>query len=108
MKLTFVLTGLASLLPAVLAVGEYGQCGGINYTGSTTCDAGLVCVRINDYYYQCQKGSTTSTTTKASTTTTKASTTTTTKASTTTTTTTSTTAVSTGTCTGATKFKYFG
>ncbi|KAG9057832.1 hypothetical protein FS842_003594 [Serendipita sp. 407] len=108
MKLTFVLTGLASLLSAVLAVGEYGQCGGINYTGSTTCDAGLVCVRINDYYYQCQKGSTTSTTTKASTTTTKASTTTTTKASTTTTKTTSTTAVSTGTCTGATKFKYFG
>nr|AAL15037.1 cellobiohydrolase II [Lentinus sajor-caju]AAL15038.1 cellobiohydrolase II [Lentinus sajor-caju] len=48
------LLGLVALVPAfTLAVGEWGQCGGINYTGSTTCDAGLVCNVINDYYHQC-------------------------------------------------------
>ncbi|KAF4603087.1 Beta-glucosidase cel3A [Pleurotus pulmonarius] len=48
------LLGLVALVPAfTLAVGEWGQCGGINYTGSTTCDDGLVCNVINDYYYQC-------------------------------------------------------
>ncbi|KAF4579587.1 Beta-glucosidase cel3A [Pleurotus pulmonarius] len=53
------LLGLVALVPAfTLAVGEWGQCGGINYTGSTTCDDGLVCNVINDYYYQCLRGGT--------------------------------------------------
>ncbi|KAL7268091.1 hypothetical protein RUND412_009299 [Rhizina undulata] len=35
------------------AVAHYGQCGGINYTGSTTCATGYTCTYLNDYYYQC-------------------------------------------------------
>ncbi|OBT80476.1 hypothetical protein VF21_00884 [Pseudogymnoascus sp. 05NY08] len=30
------------------------QCGGLNYTGTTTCDSGATCVYVNDYWYQCQ------------------------------------------------------
>ncbi|KAI3329759.1 glycosyl hydrolase family 61-domain-containing protein [Ustulina deusta] len=30
----------------------YGQCGGINWTGATTCAQGT-CTYLNDYYYQC-------------------------------------------------------
>jgi len=55
MKLTLgcVLLALAS---NVAAVAEWGQCGGNGWTGGTTCDSGLTCVHINDWYYQCQKG----------------------------------------------------
>ncbi|KAK8250417.1 glycosyl hydrolase family 61-domain-containing protein [Phyllosticta capitalensis] len=35
------------------AVGVYGQCGGSNYQGSTTCVSGATCQRWNDYYSQC-------------------------------------------------------
>ncbi|KAJ1551547.1 hypothetical protein HK096_008632 [Nowakowskiella sp. JEL0078] len=63
----------------------YGQCGGIGFTGSTTCVAGAVCVYTNAYYSQCLPGSATTTTT----TTTAAKTSTTTKTTTTTITTTS-------------------
>ncbi|TFK68021.1 hypothetical protein BDN72DRAFT_898457 [Pluteus cervinus] len=35
---------------------EWGQCGGINWTGAKTCASGLVCNYVNDYYYQCIKG----------------------------------------------------
>lgn len=54
-------------------VGEWGQCGGINYTGSTTCVSPYVCTELNAYYYQCLVGTaatTTTTTTHAATTTT--------------------------------------
>ncbi|QRW15172.1 3' exoribonuclease family domain-containing protein [Ceratobasidium sp. AG-Ba] len=34
----------------------YGQCGGINWNGATTCVSGSVCTKINDYYYQCIPG----------------------------------------------------
>ncbi|KAI5120061.1 hypothetical protein M0805_007811 [Coniferiporia weirii] len=34
-------------------VAEYGQCGGIGWTGATACVAGLTCNVVNDYYYQC-------------------------------------------------------
>ncbi|KAI0444022.1 family 61 glycoside hydrolase [Xylaria telfairii] len=30
----------------------YGQCGGIGWTGATTCAQGT-CTKLNDYYYQC-------------------------------------------------------
>jgi len=33
-------------------VGLYGQCGGIGYTGPTTCSSGT-CKKTNDYYSQC-------------------------------------------------------
>ncbi|TFK79560.1 carbohydrate esterase family 1 protein [Polyporus arcularius HHB13444] len=55
---------LAVVLPmARLAVGqaaEWGQCGGIGWTGATTCVSGNVCTKLNDYYSQCQPGSVTS------------------------------------------------
>ncbi|KAJ5320231.1 hypothetical protein PENANT_c010G00136 [Penicillium antarcticum] len=34
-------------------VKHYFQCGGINYTGATTCETGTTCVKQNPYYYQC-------------------------------------------------------
>ncbi|KAF8322015.1 cellulase-domain-containing protein [Clavulina sp. PMI_390] len=71
--------GALALAAGVNAVAEYGQCGGIGYSGSTTCDSPYVCTVINAYYYQCLpsgSGTTTggsggnpTTTTKASTTT---------------------------------------
>lgn len=63
-------------IKGVLGVAIWGQCGGLTYTGSTQCDAGLVCTYFNDYYSQCLQGSTTATTTTTSTTTSKTSTTT--------------------------------
>ncbi|KAH7925543.1 glycoside hydrolase family 5 protein [Leucogyrophana mollusca] len=46
-------------------VSEWGQCGGINYTGSTTCAAGLTCVELNSYYYQCQVATVSTSTTSS-------------------------------------------
>lgn len=34
-------------------VAEWGQCGGIGYTGSTTCASGTTCVYSNPWYSQC-------------------------------------------------------
>ncbi|KAJ5747665.1 uncharacterized protein N7511_009361 [Penicillium nucicola] len=34
-------------------VKHYFQCGGLNYTGATTCETGTTCVKQNPYYYQC-------------------------------------------------------
>ncbi|CAE6431419.1 unnamed protein product [Rhizoctonia solani] len=34
----------------------YAQCGGIGWTGGTTCTSGAVCTKLNDYYYQCLTG----------------------------------------------------
>ncbi|KAF3923129.1 Pectinesterase [Dactylellina cionopaga] len=69
---------LGTLIPLVAAQSPlYGQCGGIGWTGPTTCVSGAVCVYSNDWYSQCLTG--TATTTKATTaaaTTTKATTTT--------------------------------
>ncbi|TFK40409.1 endoglucanase [Crucibulum laeve] len=42
------------------AVAVWGQCGGIGYTGSTTCD-NSVCVKSDDYYSQCRPGTATTT-----------------------------------------------
>ncbi|KAF8205727.1 cellobiohydrolaseII [Mycena galopus ATCC 62051] len=68
------LTALAiAVLPTAAQVSVYGQCGGIGYTGSTTCAAGSTCVVNNAYYSQCLPGSsggTTTTTTTIKTTTT--------------------------------------
>ncbi|KAI0788208.1 endoglucanase [Fomes fomentarius] len=51
---------LASAAPSY-AVPAWGQCGGIGYSGSTTCDAGSTCVKLSDYYSQCQVSSATTT-----------------------------------------------
>ena len=39
--------------PGAEAVKKYGQCGGINYVGSKTCEAGSKCTELNPYYFQC-------------------------------------------------------
>ncbi|MFY0256443.1 hypothetical protein ACDQ55_21115 [Chitinophaga sp. 30R24] len=38
----------------VVTVPLWGQCGGIGYTGATTCESGATCIKQNDFYYQCQ------------------------------------------------------
>ncbi|KAG9039218.1 hypothetical protein FRB95_011803 [Tulasnella sp. JGI-2019a] len=57
-----------AIAPLVRAqVAAYGQCGGVNYTGATTCVSGFTCVYQNAYYSQCvastASGTTTTTTT---------------------------------------------
>ncbi|KAI0329096.1 alpha/beta-hydrolase [Cubamyces sp. BRFM 1775] len=42
---------LASLVAG--QASEWGQCGGIGYTGPTVCVAGTTCVVLNDYFSQC-------------------------------------------------------
>ncbi|KAF8895346.1 glycosyl hydrolase family 61-domain-containing protein [Infundibulicybe gibba] len=34
-------------------VAQYGQCGGLTYTGPTSCISPFTCVKSNDYYSQC-------------------------------------------------------
>ncbi|OQR89737.1 hypothetical protein THRCLA_09604 [Thraustotheca clavata] len=39
--------------------GLWGQCGGKTFKGDTQCPQGSKCVKVNDYYFQCQKLATT-------------------------------------------------
>ncbi|KAI0050325.1 carbohydrate-binding module family 1 protein [Auriscalpium vulgare] len=56
------LVTLAVLVQLVSAqVAVYGQCGGEDYSGSTTCASGSVCTYSNPYYSQCLPGTATST-----------------------------------------------
>ncbi|KAJ7072367.1 glycoside hydrolase [Mycena amicta] len=34
----------------------WGQCGGVNWTGPTTCTTGWACAFVNDFYSQCLQG----------------------------------------------------
>ncbi|RYO56080.1 hypothetical protein AA0116_g8882 [Alternaria tenuissima] len=57
-KLIKAKTTLATVAkPAPTAGGagaqKYGQCGGIGFTGPTTCASGCKCVKQNDWYSQC-------------------------------------------------------
>ncbi|KAH9892609.1 hypothetical protein C8Q73DRAFT_648830 [Cubamyces lactineus] len=55
-----VLLALSTVVFASQAFAQapiWGQCGGIGWTGSTTCAAGSVCTVQNDYYSQCIPGS---------------------------------------------------
>ncbi|KAJ5657865.1 uncharacterized protein N7484_001514 [Penicillium longicatenatum] len=59
--------------PLVLGVAAaqaaaWAQCGGIGYTGVTTCTSGYTCVVANDWYSQCQPGGSGSGTTLTTTT----------------------------------------
>ncbi|KAK6359577.1 carbohydrate-binding module 1 [Orbilia brochopaga] len=75
----------------------WGQCGGIGWTGPTTCTSGNNCVSLNPYYSQCVPGPSQPTTTARTTTTTTTTTRTTTPATTfTTSRTTTTTTTTTG------------
>ncbi|KAJ2894656.1 putative glycoside hydrolase family 5 protein [Zalerion maritima] len=57
---------------ALAQQGAYGQCGGINWTGQTTCVSGYTCTYLNDWYSQCVPGSQTTTAGRSSTKTKKA------------------------------------
>ncbi|THH06716.1 hypothetical protein EW145_g3894 [Phellinidium pouzarii] len=57
------LASLVALVPLVSAQQSvYGQCGGIGWTGATTCVAGSTCTVLNDYYSQCLPGASAPTT----------------------------------------------
>ncbi|KAJ9165264.1 Carbohydrate esterase family 16 protein [Coniochaeta hoffmannii] len=76
--MALTVAALLALAATTEAVALYGQCGGIGYTGSTSCDAGGVCTSYNAYYFQCVPGtapaaSPTVTSSPATTTTTQAS-----------------------------------
>ncbi|KAG8627485.1 hypothetical protein KVT40_004968 [Elsinoe batatas] len=67
----YALASAALFAAGATAIPVYGQCGGIGWTGTGTCDSGTVCNKINDYYSQCLPGSastTLATTTRATTT----------------------------------------
>ncbi|KAK7467504.1 hypothetical protein VKT23_004558 [Stygiomarasmius scandens] len=59
MKVTSVgLLALSSLLPFALAQSpQWGQCGGIGWSGATSCVSGSACTVVNPYYSQCIPGS---------------------------------------------------
>ncbi|EGX49194.1 hypothetical protein TWF173_007046 [Orbilia oligospora] len=118
-EIAALIAGGAALASAQQSV--WGQCGGIGWTGPTTCASGSYCSSLNPYYSQCLPGAQTTTaatttasrtTTSASRTTTSASTTARTTTPTTTlrtsTTTTRTTTPSASPTTGTKKFEYVG
>lgn len=55
-----VATSATSTTAAPIATGrtvpEWGQCGGIGYTGSTTCASSLDCACNSQWWCQCQRG----------------------------------------------------
>lgn len=93
MKYLLALTALAvAVSPTVAQSPVWGQCGGIGWSGATTCASGSVCTVSNPYYSQCLPGTATTTT-----------------VGTTSTVTTTSTAPSSTSCSGTrTKFKFFG
>lgn len=54
---TSTVPGPTSTTPAPSPTGctspRWAQCGGIGFTGCTTCESPYTCNRINDYYSQC-------------------------------------------------------
>lgn len=67
---TILLLALASGLAVAQTQSQWGQCGGINWTGPTACPSGWVCTVLNPYYSQCLQGSSSTTTASHTTTTT--------------------------------------
>ncbi|KAK6531999.1 hypothetical protein TWF694_003162 [Orbilia ellipsospora] len=82
--------------------GAWSQCGGIGWTGTTSCVSGYYCSVLNPYYSQCIPG--TATTTKATTTAVTTTKSTTTSSTTLKTSTTTTTSASTSPTAGALKY----
>ncbi|KAG8984167.1 hypothetical protein FRB90_005502 [Tulasnella sp. 427] len=52
-KTTTTTTKTSTSASSTGTVAAYGQCGGLNYTGPTTCVSGYTCTYSNDYYSQC-------------------------------------------------------
>ncbi|KAI0080445.1 carbohydrate-binding module family 1 protein [Panus rudis PR-1116 ss-1] len=50
-----------SVASAQATAPQWGQCGGIGWTGPTTCPSGWFCSTLNDYYSQCLQGTATTT-----------------------------------------------
>jgi len=72
MKFSRIASASAAIAAASAQQVEFGQCGGENWTGPTTCVAGNVCVFQNDFYSQCLQGTASSGTTTVAPTTTLA------------------------------------
>ncbi|KIP10503.1 glycoside hydrolase family 10 protein [Phlebiopsis gigantea 11061_1 CR5-6] len=54
LKLSVSFTALSVLLPFVSAQSAtWGQCGGVGWSGATTCTSGNTCVSYSQYYSQC-------------------------------------------------------
>ncbi|KAK6353293.1 hypothetical protein TWF696_005266 [Orbilia brochopaga] len=79
MRRTIAALCFISLPAAYGQVNTWGQCGGIGYSGSSSCVGGTYCSTMNPYYAQCLPGTgpttTTRTTTPVQTTTTRSTTT---------------------------------
>lgn len=54
---TATTTTTASATGTGTPVPEWGQCGGIGYTGSTQCASPNVCVRLSEWWSQCEANS---------------------------------------------------
>jgi hypothetical protein len=61
LALTASLLALGNGALAQSTAGQWGQCGGINWTGATLCPAGWSCIVLNEFYSQCLQSSSTST-----------------------------------------------
>lgn len=68
----FLIGAALSASAYAAAVPAYGQCGGENWTGGTSCVSGYTCTYSNAYYSQCLAGTATQATTVKATTTTAA------------------------------------
>ncbi|PFH48916.1 carbohydrate esterase family 16 protein [Amanita thiersii Skay4041] len=56
------IVAVLSVIPTVFAQSPvWGQCGGIGWTGPTTCVSGTACTYVNDWYSQCIPGATSTT-----------------------------------------------
>jgi endo-1,4-beta-xylanase len=53
-QLAFVLSYVST--SALAAVGPWGQCGGMNWSGDTECTSGWTCKVTNEWYSQCIEG----------------------------------------------------
>ncbi|KAH7930545.1 cellulase-domain-containing protein [Leucogyrophana mollusca] len=58
MKYTTISAILAGAITVRAQQAIYAQCGGVNWTGGTTCVSGTVCTELNSYYWQCLPSST--------------------------------------------------
>ncbi|CAL1707580.1 unnamed protein product [Somion occarium] len=57
MRTLAFITVFACLVFKVTAQSSaWGQCGGIGWSGATTCVSGYTCTKLNDYYSQCVPG----------------------------------------------------
>jgi hypothetical protein len=54
--------GLLSVVAVKAQQSAYGQCGGIGWSGATTCVSGYVCTYSSEYYSQCIPGTAATTT----------------------------------------------